>query len=171
MRTLNAYLNDQRVGTLIEGEDLWSFEYDPEWAEAPGSFDLAPGLSRAKRLHQDGATLRPVQWYFDNLLPEETLREALIKESGIKGDDAFALLEYLGAESAGSLVLLPPGIDAKARGSLQELTDEALGQRIRDLPRRSLSTGAPKRMSVAGAQHKLLVVYLGECQASCRLRG
>jgi serine/threonine-protein kinase HipA len=158
MRTLNAYLNDQRVGTLSEGNDLWRFEYDPTWVKAPGSFDLAPSLSRAALLHQDGATQRPVQWYFDNLLPEETLREALIKDAGLKGDDAFALLQYLGAESAGSLVLLPPSIDAKPRGQLKPLLDDALSQRIRNLPRKSLSSGAPKQMSVAGAQHKLLVV-------------
>lgn len=44
--------------------------------------------------HVDGGTLRPVQWYFDNLLPEERLRETVSKEAGLKGDDAFALLEY-----------------------------------------------------------------------------
>lgn len=161
MRTLNAYLNDQRVGTLSEGNDLWRFEYDPAWANAPGSFDLAPSLGRATQLHQDGATQRPVQWYFDNLLPEETLREALIKDAGLKGDDAFALLQYLGAESAGSLVLLPPGSDAKPGNQLKALSDAALSQRIRNLPRQSLSSGAPKQMSVAGAQHKLLVVLEG----------
>lgn len=159
MRTLHAYLNGQRVGKLSEGNDLWSFAYDPEWARAPGSFDLAPGLDRATPVHQDGATLRPVQWYFDNLLPEEALREALIKDAGLHGDDAFALLQYLGAESAGSLVLLPPGADVRERGQLKALADDALSQRIRELPRRSLSSGAPKQMSVAGAQHKLLVVW------------
>ena len=158
MRTLNAYLHDQRVGTLSEGNDLWRFEYDPAWVKAPGSFDLTPSLGRATQLHQDGATQRPVQWYFDNLLPEEALREALIKDAGLKGDDAFALLQYLGAESAGSLVLLPPSSDAKPRGQLKPLLDDALSQRIRNLPRQSLSSGAPKQMSVAGAQHKLLVV-------------
>ena len=158
MRTLNAYLNDQRVGTLSEGNDLWRFEYDPAWVKAPGSFDLTPSLGRATQLHQDGATQRPVQWYFDNLLPEEALREALIKDAGLKGDNAFALLQYLGAESAGSLVLLPPSSDAKPRGQLKPLLDDALSQRIRNLPRQSLSSGAPKQMSVAGAQHKLLVV-------------
>lgn len=159
MRTLNAYLNDQHVGTLSEGNDLWSFEYDPAWSQAPGSFDLSPALDRANPLHQDGATQRPVQWYFDNLLPEETLRQALLKDAGIQGDDAFALLQYLGAESAGSLVLLPPDAQAPARGNLKALHDEELSQRICDLPRKSLSSGAPKQMSVAGAQHKLLVVY------------
>ncbi|MGH8199297.1 MAG: HipA N-terminal domain-containing protein, partial [Steroidobacteraceae bacterium] len=102
MRTLVGYLNDRRIGTLSEGNDLWNFQYDPAWAAAPNSFDLSPALPRSTLLHQDGGTERPVQWYFDNLLPEEQLREALSKEAKIHGDDAFALLEYLGAESAGS---------------------------------------------------------------------
>jgi serine/threonine-protein kinase HipA len=159
MRALHVYLNKARVGVLSEGRDLWSFIYDPAWAGAASGFDLAPGLPRRQLLHEDGGTNRPVQWYFDNLLPEEKLRETVSKEAGFKGDDAFALLEYLGAESAGSLVLLPPGQAVSETGDLQPLGDEALSQRIRDLPRESLSKGAPKRMSVAGAQNKLLVVY------------
>lgn len=159
MRTLTVYLNDRQVGVLAEGDGLWSFEYDPDWVASADGFDLAPGLSRSVQRHVDGGTSRPVQWYFDNLLPEERLRETVSKEAGLQGDDAFALLEYLGAESAGSLVLLPPGQSLPESGGLQALTDQALSQRIRDLPRVSLAQGAPKRMSVAGAQNKLLVVY------------
>lgn len=71
MRTLVGYLNDRRIGTTLnEGNDLWN-----------------------------GGTERPIQWYFDNLLPEEQMREALSKKAKIHRDDAFALLEYLGAES------------------------------------------------------------------------
>jgi hypothetical protein len=48
--------------------------------------------------------MRPVQWYFDNLLPEEELRRVAATDAGLKDqDDAFALLQYLGAEPAGSL--------------------------------------------------------------------
>lgn len=151
MRTLTVFLNDQPVGMLSEGDDLWCFAYDAQWAQSPGGFDLAPGLPRTQRVHQDGGTFRPVQWYFDNLLPEETLRETVSKEAGIKGDDAFALLAYLGAESAGSLVLLPTGEQAPPRIGLQALCDATLSQHIRNLPRASLSSGAPKPMSVAGA--------------------
>ena len=46
MRTLSAYFNDFRIGTLSEGNDLWSFEYDPQWAGAADSFDLSPALPR-----------------------------------------------------------------------------------------------------------------------------
>ena len=159
MRKLIAYLNGRAVGTLTEGSDLWTFEYDREWASLPDSFDLSPALPRSQILHEDGGRDRPVQWYFDNLLPEEQMREAVSKEANIHGDDAFALLEYLGAESAGSLVLLPPGQDANESGGLRPLSDDELSQRIRNLPRVTLSSGAPKRMSLAGAQNKLLVVY------------
>jgi serine/threonine-protein kinase HipA len=159
MRTLIAYLNGHAVGTLAEGNDLWTFEYDRDWVSRPDSFDLSPALPRSQLRCEDGGTERPVQWYFDNLLPEEQVREALRKEAHIKGDDAFALLEYLGAESAGSLVLLPPGGDVDQPGKVRALSDEELARRIRNLPRSTLSSGAPKRMSLAGAQNKLLIVY------------
>lgn len=159
MRRLLAYIDRRLIGTLFEGNDLWAFEYDAEWAAAADSFDLSPALARTKLRHEDGGTLRPVQWYFDNLLPEELLRTAIEREAGIKGDDAFALLEYLGAESAGSLTLLPTGVPVPEVGRLQHLSSEALSRRIHNLPRSTLGSGAPKRISLAGAQHKLLVVF------------
>ena len=159
MRRLDVYIDRRPVGALHEGEDLWRFEYDPQWAASPAGFDLAPGLPRAQGMHVDGGTIRPVQWYFDNLLPEEHLRQAIFKEAGIKGEDAFALLEYLGTESAGSLTLLPPGQALPETGALRLLPDDRLSQRIAALPRQTLTADAPKRMSLAGAQHKLLVVY------------
>lgn len=162
MRYLRVFVDRTPAGTLSEGDDLWVFGYEQAWADGRESFDLAPGLPRSQLRHADGGTHRPVQWYFDNLLPEELLRQAIFKEANIQGDDAFALLEYLGAESAGSLTLLAPGRELPAGGDLQELTDEALSARIERLPRTTLTADAPKRMSLAGAQHKLLVVMQGD---------
>lgn len=159
VRSLQVYVDRTRVGTLSEENNLWAFEYAPEWVAGERSFDLSPALPRHTLRHQDGGTLRPVQWYFDNLLPEELLRQAIAREADIKDpDDAFALLEYLGAESAGSLTLLPDGVAPMEKGELIELPDEALSKRIQALPKQTLTKGAPKRMSLAGAQHKLLVV-------------
>jgi serine/threonine-protein kinase HipA len=162
MRQLRVLIDSTRVGTLSEGDDIWVFEYEEAWAKAPEGFDLAPGLPRGQLRHVDGSTHRPVQWYFDNLLPEELLRQAISREAGIKGEDAFALLEYLGAESAGSLTLLPPGKELPSTSALKPLSNEALSARIEKLPRSTLTADAPKRMSLAGAQHKLLVVKLGD---------
>jgi serine/threonine-protein kinase HipA len=45
---------------------------------------------------------------------------------------------------------------------MRELSNEALSQRIRNIPKQTLSKDAPKRMSLAGAQHKMLVLAKGE---------
>lgn len=67
-RVLEVLLDGQRrVGLLHENDDVWRFDYDPAWAQAPDGFDLAPGLPCSTLIHLDGATQRPVQWYFDNL--------------------------------------------------------------------------------------------------------
>ncbi|HEY4079351.1 MAG TPA: HipA domain-containing protein [Burkholderiaceae bacterium] len=159
-RELNVWLNDRLVGRISEGNDLWAFAYEPAWASAADAFDLGPGLPRSTLEHVDGGTLRPVQWYFDNLLPEEGLRVEVSKQAGIRGgDDAFALLAYLGAESAGSLMLLPTDQPLPEAPGRQPLADAELSRRIKDLPRHPLSEGAPKRMSLAGAQNKLPVIY------------
>ncbi len=159
MRRLCVYIGEHKIGELAESQDVWAFEYDATWSEAPHAFDLSPWLPRSQPLHTDGASLRTVQWYFDNLLPEETMRVLLSKEAGIKGDDAFALLQYLGAESAGSLILRACDEPPPAARACLPLAFSELSHRIRSLPRTSLSFNAPKRMSAAGAQNKLLVIY------------
>lgn len=162
-RRLDIFINQVQLGTLFEHDDLWTLQYLPEWADRRDSFDLSPALPRSQRLHRDGATLRPVQWYFDNLLPEEKLRELMAADAQLRNhDDAFALLEYLGAESAGSLTLLPPGGLPPTRLELKPLPYEELSQRIQGLPRTPLMREAPKRMSLAGAQHKMMAVLKGQ---------
>jgi serine/threonine-protein kinase HipA len=159
---LHIFINQVQLGTLHEDNDLWTLVYLPRWVDRPDSFDLSPALPRSQLLHRDGATLRPVQWYFDNLLPEEKLRELIAADAQLRNpDDAFALLEYLGAESAGSLTLLPPGESPHTPDDLEPLPYEALSRRIQGLPRTTLMRDAPKRMSLAGAQHKMLAVLKG----------
>lgn len=155
-RTLAVLYEQQRVAMLRDAGDIWQLEYTPEWRNAPAGFDLAPSLPRSKGTIVDGASDRRVQWFFDNLLPEEGARTLLAREAGIDGGDAFALLAHYGAESAGALTLLPPGTWAAPAG-LRPLGDGELHARIARLPRQSLAAHAPKRMSLAGAQHKLAI--------------
>lgn len=163
MRELQILIDQDRVGTLREEGNLWLLTYDETWARRDDAFDLSPALQRSSLQHRDGATSRPVQWYFDNLLPEEELRRLVARDAGLRDhEDAFGLLEYLGAESAGSMTLLPPGAAAPADAALQPLPFPVLSRRIQQLPRSALTREAPKRMSVAGAQHKLLVVRKGD---------
>ncbi len=157
-RSLRASINRQEVGSLQEVAGLWSFQYTPDWLANPKGFALSPHIPLSAQPLLDGASQRPVQWYFDNLLPEEDQRVLLAKDARLDAADAFGLLAWYGAESAGSVTLLPPEAAPQTIELLRPLPDDALQARIRQLPKSPLTHAAIKRMSLAGAQHKLAVV-------------
>lgn len=153
-RQLLAWIGDRLVGHLHDDNGIWSFSYADDWA----GFDLCPNLPYQRRTIVDGSSQRPVQWYFDNLLPEEGQRQLLASDARLDANDAFALLAHYGAESAGSLTLLAPG-QRLPEGEMRPLSDADLARRIDAMPRLPLTHEAHKRMSLAGAQHKLAVVF------------
>jgi serine/threonine-protein kinase HipA len=155
---LRASINQTELGILQEVAGLWSFQYSTDWLSDPRSFALSPHLPLTADTLLDSATKRPVQWYFDNLLPEEGQRVLLAGDAQLEAADAFGLLAWYGAESAGSVTLLPPYVAAQTVEPLRPLPDDALENRIRQLPKAPLTHAAIKRMSLAGAQHKLAVV-------------
>lgn len=157
LRELKVWINDQHLGSLGSQDDIWRFQYSPSWLAYEKRFALAPAFALRAEAFVDGSDVRPVQWYFDNLLPEEQLRSVLAKEANIAEADAFGLLAYYGAESAGSLVL-SSGEASSEKGWL-ELPLDKLSDRIVNLPKATLNQLAPKRMSLAGAQHKMAVGY------------
>jgi len=157
MRALQILINSHHVATLSDNAGVWSLEYTPAWIARPDGYDLSPALPRAKGLLVDGSSERPVQWFFDNLLPEEQARTLLASDAKLEFADAFGLLSYYGSESAGAITLLPEPQLEQASG-LKPISDAQLSERIRNLPRVAMTTGAPKRMSLAGAQHKLPIV-------------
>jgi len=160
-RTLQAYVNERRVGELRDRNGVWSFAYDPNWVGTEGAYPLSPALPLGSMPIVDSSAVRPVQWYFDNLLPEEAARSLLAKDAKLDAADAFGLLGYYGAESAGSLTLVA-GASEVSNGIVRPLSDAELQQRIVSLPGKSLASKAPKRMSLAGAQHKLAVICKGD---------
>ncbi|WP_417583213.1 HipA domain-containing protein [Nitrincola sp.] len=153
-RTLVVWSNHTRVGTLREHNNLWAFDYDPKWT----MFDLCPMLPRSAGSIEDGSSRRPIQWFFDNLLPEEGARALLAADAQISEADAFGLLSHFGAESAGALTLLGPE-ETPGHGGRHPLSCEDLSARIKALPDVPLSQGGSKRMSLAGAQHKLPIIF------------
>jgi serine/threonine-protein kinase HipA len=157
-RSLRASINQYELGVLQEQAGLWTFQYTTDWLENPRHFALSPHLPLTSEAIVDGSTKRPVQWYFDNLLPEENQRDLLAADASLDANDAFGLLAAYGAESAGSVTLLPPDATPREAVPPRPLLDEALDSRIRQLPKLPLTHGAIKRMSLAGAQHKLAVI-------------
>lgn len=158
VRTLEVLINGSKVGTLRDADNIWAFQYADTWLAAGGNFPLATSIPLGSDWLVDGASVRPVQWFFDNLLPEEMMRQVLAKEMDVEPTDAFGMLERIGAESAGALVLQAEGASVPEKG-IRPLSWSDLSKRIQNLPRASLNKEAPKRMSLAGAQHKMVVVF------------
>ncbi len=154
-RELDVLIDQNRIGRLFENTGIWSFEYEATWIK--NGYPLAPGLPLQEARIIDSASVRSVQWFFDNLLPEEMARAKLMATLP-KGEwDAWSLLERFGSESAGALTLLKPG-NSLAAPELLPLSNEHLQARIDAMPRTPLGASAPKKMSLAGAQEKLPVV-------------
>jgi HipA-like protein len=160
-RTLVAYANGQRVGVVSDENGIWSLTYDKTWLAREDAFVLSPAFPLHAEPFVDGSSQRPVQWFFDNLLPEEEMRTALAREAKVSAGDAWGLLAYYGRESAGALTLLAEG-EREASSGLQPLSNAELEARIQAMPQRALTATAPKRMSAAGAQQKLLLSLRGD---------
>lgn len=157
-RQLDVYIDERLVGQLFENTGVWSFQYAHDWIRT--GHELSPGLPLSMHPHEDGGSIRPVQWFFDNLLPEESARlelMAFMRQGATQAVDAWTMLEHFGAESAGAITLLPPGATLPP-ARLLPLSDAELEARIRAMPRQPLSASAPKKMSLAGAQQKMAVV-------------
>src|SRR3546814_5470406 len=86
-RELIASIGGRPVGVLSESAGVWKFTYAPEWLAYAGRFALSPALPLSSAPILDGSSLRPVQWYFDNLLPEEAQRQLMATDAGIRAAD------------------------------------------------------------------------------------
>jgi serine/threonine-protein kinase HipA len=155
MRRLEVFIAAQPVGSLSENQGFWSFQYHAEWIRT--GYPLSPGLPLTETPLVDSGSLRPVQWFFDNLLPEDAARIRLLASLPVGQGDAWDLLAHYGSESAGALTLLPPGAP-EPHADVRPLSDAELNARIMAMPRIPLGSTAPKKMSLAGAQEKLPIV-------------
>ncbi|HET8817827.1 MAG TPA: HipA domain-containing protein [Pseudidiomarina sp.] len=156
-RQLNVFINSSSVATLYENNGLWRLHYHTEWLNQPATFALAPSLPLQSEPIVDSGSQRPVQWFFDNLLPEELARAVLARDARVDAQDAFGLLELVGAESAGAITLLRPDESITQSGA-EPISDAELHHRIAQLPRSPMNQRDRKRMSLAGAQHKMLLI-------------
>jgi len=159
-RSLNVYVSKQLLGQLQDNNGFWSFKYDETWLNSVNKFAITPSIPLQKPVILDSGTTRPVQQFFDNLLPEENARKLLAREVKVDHEDSFALLSASGIESAGALTLLPEHVNFPDP-SATPITFAELNSRIKNLPRALLNSRQSSRMSVAGAQHKMLIIKQG----------
>lgn len=153
---LTVWYNKKLVGKLYPAErGNVVFQYAASWLANAGSIPISLSLPlKDEAFSTDLSTA-----FFDNLLPEECLREAVARERGLESSATYALLEVLGAECAGAFVILPAHeTPSEPPHSYTPLSQEALTRYIAQLPTQPLLGGQKEmRLSLAGAQSKGVV--------------
>jgi serine/threonine-protein kinase HipA len=99
--------------------------------------------------------------FFEGLLPEGAIRERVASEFHVSYDNVHGLLERIGAECAGAVVIVPQGESPPDPGAaeFEWLADEQVAEKIENLPRQPLGiTPGRVRLSLGGVQDKLVLV-------------
>ncbi len=154
MSVLIVTANGVQVGTLEVKKGQWKFGYATEWKD----YALSPNFPIVTGKFEDTANDKPVEWFFENLLPEGRLRDLIATRDRIDPRDTWALLVRHGQDTAGALSLIPEGLAAATKEILVPLSQEALQEKIKASRARNLPLMASWdeiRMSLAGAQEKL----------------
>lgn len=159
---LDVWLFADRVGTLALDEGRLAFCYTSGWLAQSDAMALSASLPLQAAPFGD----RKARPFFAGLLPEGQMRRLIAKQFQVSGQNDFALLDHIGGECAGAVTFLAPGQTLHARTHVDEvqwLSEEEVVALLDELPRRPMLAGKDGlRLSLAGAQDKLPVVFDGE---------
>lgn len=156
-----VWLFSARAGTLSLASGRLSFRYGADWLGRPD----AVALSRSLPLQTDAFDDRQCRGFFAGLLPEGRLRRLIAQQCQVSSQNDFALLGAIGGECAGAVTFMTAGeLPSVANPAGVEWLDESqLMTLIDELPRRPMLAGRNGiRLSLAGAQDKLPVVFDGQ---------
>lgn len=144
-----VFLSDWRVAHLDEEAGRLVLTYEPE-ATTPLSVNLP-----VRTEPYEDAQCRP---FFSNLLPEGSWRQAVCRQLRIDENNDFALLKALGSECAGAVTLEEDPEWTPTNGIYKQTTEADLRQWVLNpAARPSIRTTPGLRLSLAGAQDKLLI--------------
>lgn len=154
MPTLDVYFYGKKIGKLTENNSRLSFKYNED-ADTP----LSVNLPLQKEAFNDKLT----RSFFNNLLPEEGIREAVARYKQVSSNNPFALLKEIGGECAGAVELYPQGYIRENEPSvLKPISQEKIAELLKNQAQIPLLTGEEIRLSLAGAQQKIALAIIPE---------
>lgn len=159
---LAVWLYGQRVATIERAKRArLRLTYSKE---ALSKYALGvPLLSLSLPLRPESYTHGVVQPFVDGVLPEEPGRTVLAREHGVRADDSLGLLEALGRDCAGALIIQPYDESAPrtpTTTTAEPLDDAALLAAVANLRSAPLGAVGRVRVSLGGVQEKLLLTRM-----------
>lgn len=156
--TLAVYFHGTRVGAIGEsGADLW-FRYDPAIIDASDAtrWAISVRLPVVARTYGHDETLA----FFDNLLLESDLREAIAKAAKLDEGDVAGMLGRLGGECAGAVSVWPIDVEPPTPDAYREIPRDELEALFIDRHGARLTAlQLEARQAMSGAQHKMVFAW------------
>ncbi len=158
---LAVWLYGTRVAAIEEDHGRLRLWYTPEaFAQFPPGMPL---LSLSLPLIEQRFTHGVVRPFLDGLLPEEDARRAIADELNVRAGDTYSLIRALGRDCAGAIVIQPeddPAPPTATTLTAAPLTEEDLAGRVANLRSAPLGVDTRVRLSLAGAQEKLVLTRM-----------
>jgi len=153
---LNVYYDKILVGKLAKENSDVTFQYSEEWLNSNNAFPISVSLPLKESVFDRGIS----EAFFGNLLPESGIRTKIARYYGFSEKNNFAMLNAIGSECAGALMIVPESESISEEKGYSEIDIMEISRMIRDHKKRPLIIGKDGlRLSLAGAQEKL-PVYL-----------
>lgn len=158
---LAVWLYGERVATVDRKRGRPRLAYTEE---ALGRYDLGtPLLSLSLPVSTERYTQGVTRPFLDGLLPEGEPRKSIARDLGLRADDTFGLIEALGRDCAGAVVIQPledPPPRTPTTATAERLSPEELAELVGNLRSAPLGAGGRVRVSLAGVQEKLLLTRM-----------
>ena len=153
-KVLNVYWEKELVGNITKEKVNFTFQYSKEWIDGKNAFPISVSLPL-----KEGVFERDIsEAFFGNLLPEAGIRTKIARYYGFSEKNNFAMLNAIGGECAGALMIVPESKSFCAENGYSEVDVMEIAQMISDHKKRPLIIGKDGlRLSLAGAQDKLPV--------------
>ena len=158
---LAVWLYGERVAIVDRNRGRPRLAYTEE---ALGRYDLGtPLLSLSLPVGTERYTQGVARPFLDGLLPEGEPRKSIARDLGLRADDTYGLIEALGRDCAGAVVIQPledAPPPAPTTSTAERLSPGELEELVKDLRGAPLGAGGRVRVSLAGVQEKLLLTRM-----------
>jgi serine/threonine-protein kinase HipA len=158
---LAVWLYGDRVATIAPMRGRPRLAYTDE---ALARYDLGtPLLSLSLPVANLSYPQGVVRAFLDGLLPEGSFRLSIARDVGVRQDDTYGLIEALGRDCAGAIVIQPsdePPPPAATTTTAERLRPGEIDELVENLRSAPLGAGGRVRVSLAGVQEKLVLTRM-----------
>lgn len=159
-KSLLVLANGHELVGVLKADDrgYMTFEYDENWLVNPISYPISQSIPLRAGLF-DHTAIEP---FFDGLLPDKKdVRRQIGELFDVAPTDEFGILEHIGRDCAGALMLVSPDAPAVTgpdTAHLSPISTNDLAGRIAELPQRPLFIDEDEVvLSLAGVNDKAAV--------------